>query len=290
MTDVTVSQDFDVSISGDVSIAADYFLENVKVLQTGPQGPTGGSEVIIARSYIAGLTLSTAGSSPIFSVAAGTASDKNNLDMMTLGGINKTTSPFGEGSGGGGLDTAVLSNNTWYHVHLIKRPDTQVVDVAFSSSANAPLTGDYVPAAYTLSRRIGSMKTNASGQWISFNQQGDEFLWATKIQDANTLAFTGAAQALTLSVPTGVQVWAISAYYLTMISGSQYVLVSSFDQADAAPSASLFDFGAVVGISTTYGTPTRTNTSAQVRVRGAITTSNLFVTTSGWIDRRGKDA
>src|ERR1700739_2747076 len=39
----------------------------------------------IHRSYLAGLTLSTAGSSATFSVAAGTATDSGNTDFMLLG-------------------------------------------------------------------------------------------------------------------------------------------------------------------------------------------------------------
>jgi hypothetical protein len=88
---------------------------------------------IVLRSYLAGLTLSTAGSSATFSVAAGVAADSTNADMMTLSGsISKTTSSWTAGSGNGALDTGAIANNTWYHAYLIKRTDTQIVDVLIS--------------------------------------------------------------------------------------------------------------------------------------------------------------
>src|SRR5215831_9378024 len=55
---------------------------------------------VILRSYLAGLTLSTAGSSATFSVAAGVAADSTNANMMTLAAaISKTTGAWVVGSG-----------------------------------------------------------------------------------------------------------------------------------------------------------------------------------------------
>ena len=59
------------------------------------------------------------------------------------------------------MDTGSVANNTWYHVHLIKRPVTGVVDVLFSLSATAPT----LPTSYTIFRRIGSMRTDGSARW-----------------------------------------------------------------------------------------------------------------------------
>jgi hypothetical protein len=56
----------------------------------------------IIRGYIAGLTLSTAGSSAAFSVAAGVTTDGTNADMMTLASaLSKTTSAWAAGNGMG---------------------------------------------------------------------------------------------------------------------------------------------------------------------------------------------
>src|SRR5204863_423086 len=83
--------------------------------------------------------LSTAGASTTFSVAAGVAANSTNADMLTLAAsINKTTAAWAVGTGNGALDTGAIATATWYHVYLIKRPDTQVVDIAVSLSASGP--------------------------------------------------------------------------------------------------------------------------------------------------------
>lgn len=129
------------------------------------------------RSHLAGLGLSTPGGSALFTVAAGIAADSTTTDLMTLAAsLQKAgNAAWSVGAGGGSLDTGTIANSTWYHVHLIKRTDTGVVDVLTSLSATAPT----LPANYTLFRRIGAMKTTAGGVWTSFTQIGDEFLWAT---------------------------------------------------------------------------------------------------------------
>jgi hypothetical protein len=143
-----------------------------------------------SRSYLAGLTLSTAGGSASFGVAAGNAtSDDATTPMNLAASITKTTGPWAAGSGSGSLDTLSIANNTWYHVFLIERTDTGVVDVLISLNPTSPA----LPTSYTKKRRIGSMKTNSSGQWIKFTQVGDEFLWDVPVQDASN-ATPGTAQ------------------------------------------------------------------------------------------------
>src|SRR5438128_8728199 len=94
---------------------------------------------VVARGYLAGLVLSTAGSSTTMTTAVGQAVDSANASVMVLASaINKTTSSWTVGSGNGGLDTGAIAANTWYHFFLIKRVDTNVVDVLFSLSASAP--------------------------------------------------------------------------------------------------------------------------------------------------------
>src|SRR5438477_221009 len=83
-----------------------------------------------------------------YSVSAGVAVDSTNTVLMTLAAsISKTTGAWAVGSGNGGLDTGAIANSTWYHVYVIERPDTSIVDVAFSLSATAPTIGGNIPAA-----------------------------------------------------------------------------------------------------------------------------------------------
>src|SRR5437899_421050 len=161
---------------------------------------------VVARGYLAGLTLSTAGSSSTMTVAAGQAVDSANANVMVLASaLNKTTSSWAVGSGNGGLDTGAIAASTWYHFFLIKRVDTNVVDEVFSLSATSPT----MPTSYTLKRRIGSGRTDGSSNWTAFSQDGDYFRWLASVLDINTTNPGTAAVTATLTVPAGVNVHAL---------------------------------------------------------------------------------
>lgn len=209
--------------------------------------------------------------------------------MMSLASsISKTTSAWAVGSGNGALDTGTIANNTWYHVYLIKRTDTGVVDVLISTSATSPT----LPASYTLSRRIGAIRTNGSAQWIKFSQLGDEFLWDTGLVDINGATTSGTAPLVTLTVPTGVKVQALLRAVYTSATVTASAFFSSPDESDQAAGIS----GAGVGIGIIQAANgyagslqrVRTNTSGQIRHRaGGVGT--LYATTYGWVDSRGKE-
>jgi hypothetical protein len=238
---------------------------------------------------IYGLTLSTAGSSATFGIAAGAASG-----MALSTAYTKTTSSWAVGTGNGGLDTGSIANSTWYHVWLIQRSDTGVVDVLISTSATSPT----MPSNYDRKRRIGSMKTNGSAQWVKFSQRGDEFLWDAIVQDVVTGSAGTTAASATLSVPTGVQVNAIGTFTLYdggALTTNTFALVSSLDITDVAAANGTEDIrltgnATPITIANTIRHNTRTNTSGQVRYRVSQSNAQLFVilNTRGWIDTRGK--
>ncbi|MBR0755626.1 hypothetical protein JQ604_25895 [Bradyrhizobium jicamae] len=245
----------------------------------------------LPRGYIAGLTLSTAGSSAAFSVAAGEAIDSTNLNLLLLAGsISKTTSAWAVGSGNGALDTGTIANATWYHVYLIERTDTGVVDVLLSTSASSPT----LPASYTLFRRIGAMKTNGSAQWTKFVQDGDYFAWDAPVQDVNATNPGTSAVLSTLSVPPGINVLAKFRARTTVSTSATVCSTLYSDPAvtDAAP-----DFaGNGQQLSNTSLAPivtlqVRTNTSAQIRIRCSFSDSgtNKTLMTEGWTAGRGKN-
>jgi hypothetical protein len=238
------------------------------------------------RNYLSGLIMSAAGSS--FSVDVGVACDSTNVDVLTLASlISKTTSAWAVGSTNGGLDTGTIAANTWYHVFLIKRPDAGVVDVLVSLSATAPT----LPTSYTLFRRIGAMRTNASSQWTPFSQNGDEFLWLTPLNDVNTNALGTAASLFTLTVPTGLNVNALISGLIFKSAAGAFVLISSPNAADVAPvSNSIFTTSQTQ--TNNYGPfieNVRTNFAGQIRARSDSASVSLFITTKGYIDRRGRD-
>lgn len=252
-------------------------------------------EQIPMRGALAGLTLSTAGSSATFSVAAGAAADStNNYYMQLPVAMSKTTATWVAGTGNGAIDTGSVSTSTWYHVHLIKRLDTGLVDVLFSLSPTAPT----LPTNYTLFRRIGSMQTNASSQWVLFYQLGDEFLWDAWTSDVAANNPGTSAVLRTLTVPIGVHVYPIMGVGSQTIGGTdgRGVISSPDTPAPGYGSSSINYGGAATSLTGTLSTGVvatniRTNTSAQVRTLNGASDVNtyLFINTMGWIDRRGRD-
>lgn len=248
----------------------------------------------MARSYLAGLTLSTAGSSATFSVAAGVAVDDSNTDFMSLAAsISKATTAWIVGFGNGALDSGSIAINTWYHVYLIKRPDTGIVDVLISTSASSPT----MPTNYTLKRRIGSIKTDSASGWTLFTQVGDEFHWAANVVELGSTAVTATtANTITLAgVPPGVNVDALFHGAINPGASSNGILFTSLDENDIAVlggtgsrNASLW--AATSGSFQAGDYRKRTNTSAQIRWRAFAASGDASIYTYGWVDRRGRDA
>lgn len=247
------------------------------------------AKLLPLRSYLAGLTLSAAGSSASFDIAAGVATDSTNAGMMALASAyTKTTSAWAVGSGSGALDTGSIASGTWYHAFLIERTDTGVVDVLVSLSATSPT----LPTNYTLCRRIGAMKTDASAHWVAFTQRGDYFQWRANVVDFNTATDTPWTL-LTLSVPSGVRVRPLLTGYFACATATSYVfaLTSGEDTSSTSP---IWLLKGVYANDSAYANTDQifTNTSAQIRIRSSVasgTMSNVGLETRGWIDRRGKD-
>lgn len=238
------------------------------------------------QNYIAGLTLSTAGGSGTFGVAAGEATDSTSQRAMLLASAyTKTTSSWAVGSGFGGLDTGAIANATWYHVFLITRTDTGVTDILFSLSPTAPT----LPTSYNLFRRIGAMRTDGSAHWLAFTQTGGTFTWAAPVTDVNAIASTASRVSTVLTVPTGVVVTALFRAGQNIGAGaSAAIIFTSLQENDQAPT-----FGAFCDMSNIQNTFTGgsferlTNTSAQIGVRSANTVATITVSTFGWKDLRG---
>lgn len=249
--------------------------------------------VLPSRGHLRGLTLSAAGGTGTFGVAAGQAADDVGFDIMALGSAyTKTTGAWAVGTGNGSLDTGAIANNTWYHAFAIKRPDTSVVDFLTSLSPTAPT----MPANYTLKRRIGAMKTDGSAQWIAFVQNGDEFQWKTiPTLDVNATDPGTAAVLRTMTVPSGIIVQAMMNVNIAIGVQGSGVFISDPAVNDQAPSLSASPGVQLVNVtanSSVWSPVTcRTDTSARVRTRLTATdgSTGLRMNTAGWIDRRDRD-
>lgn len=255
--------------------------------------------VATRRGHIFGLTLSnnSADANNDIDIAPGEAASDDAAPVLlklTSAITKRLDAAWAVGDGEGGLDTGTKANLTWYHLWLIRRSDTGVVDVLFSASATSPT----MPMSYDQKRRLGAVRTDGAGNLDAFSQMGDEFLWGNARTDVNANNPGTAAVLRTLSVPPGIKV--LARFIASKESGgaglSGDTYLSSPDQNDQEPDHAL---GRIhLGQNNSANTDVvqgefliRTNTSAQIRSRalqsGAGT--NFKVVTLGWFDARGRD-
>lgn len=253
----------------------------------------------LPRSYLAGLTLSNNATDPTndIDIAVGTCQNSTNAHNLILASAltKRLDAAWTVGTNQGGLDTGTIANDT-YHVHLIKRSDTGVVDALFSLSATAPT----MPASYDFRRRIGSI-IRAGGTIVAFTQDGDYFQVNVPVNEWNeNIAGTTAVTKTLTRVPTGINaLWHGFLALRTPIAGATMAILASdlattdtapvtvpsggIGQVFSNPQAAILDDGGEVQV--------RTNTSAQIRMRANSTTGtpSWGGTSKGWWDRRGRD-
>ncbi len=275
-------------VASDVSSGTAYVDTGVAWVQTGASVTGAASQLF--RSYLAGLGLAQAADADHdITVAVGKArSDDDTADLVLGTAITKRIdAAWVVGNNEGGLDTGAVTTATWYHVFLITRPDTGVVDALFSASATAPT----MPVNYTKKRRLGAMLTDGSSNLVAFIQDGDEFAWvAPTVLDFNGASGT-AANTVTHRSPTGV-VTRPFGYWAN--SSATTIYQSALDRTDLAPTITTASAGPL-GHSQTQATGgerfagVKTNTASQTRWRSTVNVT-FQVCTHGWLDRRGRDA
>lgn len=237
------------------------------------------------RGFLTGLNMSTTVASSTITIAAGAAADTSGGGLMVLtSALAKHTGSWAVGTSNGGLDTGTIANSTWYDVNLIERLDTGVVDAVFTIAGNAPT----LPANYTLSRRIGSVKTDAGGNWTRFYQFGDEFVWDAPPIDVNISASPGGLYAL--SVPAGVSVFVhLNMNVKSTVVGASALVYSPSTTTQSVTGGNISSITQVANADNYSQVHCETDTSRQVRVASNGAGSMQFsLTTIGWADRRGK--
>ncbi|MGE5148604.1 MAG: hypothetical protein ACM3II_00665 [Rhodospirillaceae bacterium] len=247
---------------------------------------------VVLRSYLAGLGLANNATTPNtkLDAAAGVCTDGTNVQMLSVTASTIDCSTVGAN----GLDTGSLVSNTWYHVFAIGKTDGTTALLA-STSLGSPT----LPATFTLKRRIGSFKTDGSAHIVSFIQNGDRFSWKTAIQDVAVNTPGNSAVLRVFSVPTGVRVkaWlAVELYQASPVNCA--VLVTSPDVTDMTlghATVPLFTAHTLIaGTGLTFGSAEiyrHTDASSQLRTKcsGSDGNTTLYMSTYGWIDRRGRD-
>ena len=241
------------------------------------------------RGHIDGLTLSNNGTDANndIDIAAGVCTDDTGADIITLSSTltKRLDASWAVGSGNGGLDTGSEANSTWYHLWAIKRSDTGVSDVLFSTSATAPT----MPASYDRKRRIGAVYNNSSGNIDAFLQVGDYFLWTQNPtpNTSSTALISANGTLFTLQVPASLTIEATVNAWGADGTGNQIYLSSpNAPDLSATATAGRADFPNTG----TGGQKTLiTDTSSRIRARGASgTTGQIYLATIGWRDPRGR--
>lgn len=249
------------------------------------------------RGHIAGLTLSngTDATNDIdIAVGETTTSDRSGLITLSSALTKQLDAAWAVGTNAGMRATGVAIADGTYHIFLIRRPDTGVVDVAADTSVSGANIAANTDAAYTQLRRIGSI-TRVSNAIVAFKQHGDLFVRDVAAGNVNTANPGTSAVTATLSVPTGLVVNARVSVGLfdSTIASSTYFLATALSQTDSTPAANLsnlsLDVGTVGQVWTALEVPT--NTSAQIRYRLSASTADhtVRIVTTGWVDRRGRD-
>lgn len=255
------------------------------------------------RGHIDGLILSNDGTDPAkdIGISAGEAADDGQAVNMVLASalIKKLDAAWAVGTNAGALDGTesvggTPDADTWYHIWLIRRSDTGVVDILASENATSPT----MPTNYDQKRRIGAVLFDATPDILAFTQYGDEFRWDTFPQDKNAAFGVTTAILVPLSVPTGIKV---KTNFRAHVNGGSaiFAIFTSPDETDRAPStdgtgqtAPGFDLQSAGGDphAPKVTLSLMSNTSGQVRARGSDAVRVLVIYTFGWIDPRGRNA
>ena len=256
-------------------------------------GLAGGGGLSVLFDYLSGLTLSNNGCDATndIDIAVGVACASDQSAMLTLaaGLTKRLDAAWVVGTNQGGLDTGSIANTT-YHVWLIRRSDTGVVDALFSTSATSPT----MPTSYDQKRRIGSI-LRESGTIIPFTQDGD-FFRRTNSKQVTTSANPGTSPVtVTLAVPIGIKVFALLNAHVTSATTPAGVYVSPLIATAEHPTS-----GTGVPGATTRGNSAQdgrvgnieeyTDTSAQIRyeVSASDANTNVYIFVLGWRDGRSR--
>ena len=245
-----------------------------------------------AQGHLFGATISNNGTDATndIDIAAGQCRDANNtVNMINAALTKKLDAAWAVGTNQGGRMSAAAIADGTYHVFVIQRPDTGVVDVGFDVSATAPT----MPANYTKRRRIGSV-IRSGGTILAFVQDGDLFLLGTSSVDVNAANPGSVAVTATMQVPNGINVlWRGLAVLTNNNSVASQAFVTDPSTADSAPDTTRCQVS-VINVAGNQASAShleiRTGTDRTLRYRLSVSNANtnMIMTTTGWTDTRGR--
>lgn len=204
-------------------------------------------------------------------IAAGKWRDATDaVDIALASAITKRfDAEWAVGSTNGGFAAGEsLPASGTFHVWLIKRSDTGVVDVMANNHATTGLTPT-LPANYDYKRQIGSYRTDSSnnilnGDWFGTGLNR-KFTYLTPILDVNTASPGTNAVLAALSIPTGIIVNVCFNWDMTTSTG---VYFSCPNHADLAPASGAVPLRSGGNSSYSFSQHSvLSNTSSQIRYR-----------------------
>lgn len=281
---------FNEAIPSDVAQIYTRWASSSVIIGTPSTGSTGLAQLTSAlQSFllakdrvISGLTINNNGTDATndIDVQPGSCVSDDGTEIMTLSAVTtkQLDAAWAVGSAQGGRDTGAIADAYW-HVWVIKRLDTGVVDVLLSQSASAPT----MPPNYTKKKCIGTI-VRASATILAFLQNRNTFEYVTS---RITTATVGTSRTLmTLLCPPNVE--AIFRAGASAASGN-YALFQSTSETDAAPSSSAVPgctLAWAAGIQAACDMRMRVDGSSQIAVRSGVASTFMQATVRGWVDYR----
>ena len=282
-------------IAGDVQASTRYLAINdgVDIVILDPEYPNkyyANSTTKRGFTYFPSQITISYSSATAVSFSAGTFIFSDGSGQAVAAAMTKTIQSSGSwaaGTGQNGLDTGAKANSTWYHCYAICNITdltTPISDFIFSTSASSPT----LPSGYTKYKRVGSVRTDSSGNIQNFIQTGNYFYRKEASLMYNGNATTSAAS-VTLETPLGIVTTAILSGSMDSAndSTSYYLRVFGGDGTDAAATSNNYSVRVQSGSGSAAIYPwsglVATNTSSQIYHRASATRA-IQIVLHGWID------
>lgn len=284
----------DTKISAATAVATAAATDEYATNQAGASKRTTLAQIrnfVAPRGHLWGLGMSNAADAANdITIAAGEAVAEGGGEIMVLAAAitKQLDASWAVGTNAGGINTGAEANSTWYEVHLIKRVDTGVVDVMFTTTANRAT----LPTSYTKQRRIGWIRNDGAGALLQFTQTGDYVTLTTQINDASVTA-TATAAAITVTVPpNAIGRFRITSISSTSVNTANVTVISEIVEGNVTPDSATgigtIGYVDIVGADASHFELRVSSTSTIEHDSNAATGSPTFdISTFGWIDDRG---
>jgi len=240
------------------------------------------TRAVIYSKQLSGLTLSNNATDATndIDIAIGGCIDSTGTEIMDLtSGITKRLDAnWSVGTNQGGLDTGSKANSTWYYLYVIKRLDTNVVDVIFSASDTSPT----LPANYSVFRKIGAVVTDGAGAIRGFHMGVNRrAIWKTMVLDVDVTNQSTTRIAYTLTAPPN----SLSDIMLRIFNsgGLTHVLITGGYETEQNPTTDLRDLSVNNTTASTRIANIQLNASSQLNVDSDRSSTHIRIYTVSWV-------